>query len=34
MQKNMSVKAKNRSITAKRNDNVICYACAEVVLCR
>ena len=30
----MSKKLTYRSTTAKRKDNVICYALAEVVLCR
>lgn len=34
MQKNTIAKEKNRSITAKCKDDVICYVGAEVVLCR
>ena len=33
MQKNIGQTAKNRSITAKHKDDVICRVDAEVVLC-
>ncbi len=34
MKKYVNQKAVYRSDTAKHNDNVICYAFSEVVLCR
>lgn len=33
MPKNIKEKAKNRSITVKSKDDVICYVSAGVVLC-